>query len=75
VATAASWPHWREGRVIGRVVLVIGLPTIIGSLLGGLFADSVRVWVLLTGIGVLKAISAATTFWQWAPPAASRVEQ
>jgi uncharacterized membrane protein YfcA len=46
-------------------VLVIGLPTIIGSLLGGLFADSVRVWVLLTGIGVLQAISAATTFWQW----------
>ena len=63
--TAASWPHWREGRVIGRVVLVIGLPTIIGALLGGLFADSVRVWVLLTGIGVLQAISAVTTFWQW----------
>jgi hypothetical protein len=63
--TAASWPHWREGRVIGRVVLVIGLPTIIGSLLGGLFADDVRVWILLAGIGSLQAISAATTFWQW----------
>jgi hypothetical protein len=63
--TAASWPHWREGRVIGRVVLVIGLPTIIGALLGRLFADSVRVWVLLTGIGVIQAISAVTTFLQW----------
>ncbi len=62
---AASWPHWREGRVIGRVVVVIGLPTIIGALLGGLFADDVRVWILLAGIASLQAISATTTFLQW----------
>ncbi|NQW20621.1 MAG: sulfite exporter TauE/SafE family protein [Chloroflexi bacterium] len=63
--TAASWPHWREGRVVARVVLVIGLPTIIGSLLGGLFADEVIVWMLLSLIASLTALSSAISFWQW----------
>jgi uncharacterized membrane protein YfcA len=62
---AASWPHWREGRVVGRVVLVIGLPAIIGSLLGGFFADGVKSWVLLTLIAALLGLSSAISLFQW----------
>jgi uncharacterized membrane protein YfcA len=62
---AASWPHWREGRVVGRVVLVIGLPAIIGSLLGGFFADGVKSWVLLTLIAALLGLSSAISLSQW----------
>jgi uncharacterized membrane protein YfcA len=62
---AASLPHWREGRVVGRVVLLIGLPAVIGSLLGGFFADDVKTWILLVLISSLLAISSAISFWQW----------
>ncbi|MBN4064338.1 sulfite exporter TauE/SafE family protein [Dehalococcoides mccartyi] len=63
--SAAAWPHWRDGRVVGRVVLVIGVPAIIGSLLGGLFADDIKAWILLTLIAALTIISSALSFWQW----------
>jgi len=62
---AAAWPHWRDGRVVGRVVLVIGVPAIIGSLLGGLFADDVKIWILLSLIAALTFISSGISFWQW----------
>jgi len=63
--TAAAWPHWRDGRVVGRVVLIIGVPAIVGSLLGGLFADDVKAWILLAVIAALSAVSSAISFWQW----------
>jgi uncharacterized membrane protein YfcA len=62
---AASWPHWREGRVVGRVVLVIGLPAIVGSLIGGSYTDDARAWMLLTLIASLLLISSVITFCQW----------
>ena len=63
--TAAAWPHWRDGRVVGRVVLVIGIPAIIGSLLGGFFANDVKAWILLGLIASLSAISSVISFWHW----------
>ena len=63
--TAAAWPHWRDGRVVGRVVLVIGIPAVIGSLLGGFFADDVKAWTLLGLIASLSAISSGISFSQW----------
>ena len=63
--TAAAWPHWRDGRVVGRVVLVIGIPAVIGSLLGGFFADDVKAWTLLGLIASLSAISSVISFSQW----------
>jgi len=63
--TATAWPHWRDGRVVGRVVLVIGIPAIIGSLLGGFFADDVKAWILLGLIASLSAISSVISFWHW----------
>jgi uncharacterized membrane protein YfcA len=61
----ASWPHWRGGRIVLRVVLVVGIPAIIGSFLGGLFADDVKSWMLLSVIAVILAISALATYRQW----------
>ena len=61
----ASWPHWRGGRIVLRVVLVVGIPAIIGSFLGGLFADDVKSWLLLSVIAVILAISALATYRQW----------
>ena len=63
--TAAAWPHWRDGRVVGRVVLVIGIPAIIGSLLGGFFAEDMKAWILLGLIASLSAISSVISFSQW----------
>jgi uncharacterized membrane protein YfcA len=63
--TAAACPHWRDGRVVGRVVLVIGIPAIIGSLLGGFFANDVKAWILLGLIASLSAISSVISFWHW----------
>ena len=63
--SAAAWPHWRDGRVVVRVVLVLGIPAIIGSLLGGFYADDVQAWMLLGLIASLTAISSAMTFAQW----------
>jgi uncharacterized membrane protein YfcA len=63
--TAAAWPHWRDGRVVGRVVLVLGVPAVVGSLLGGYFADDVRAWLLLALIAALSGISSTLSFIQW----------
>jgi uncharacterized membrane protein YfcA len=61
----ASWPHWKGGRIVPRVVLVIGVPAIVGSFLGGLFAEDIKSWMLLSVIAVILAISAGATFRQW----------
>ncbi|HCI85309.1 MAG TPA: hypothetical protein DHV68_00545, partial [Dehalococcoidia bacterium] len=63
--SAAALPHWRDGRVVGRVVVVIGVPAVVGALLGGLFADDVKAWVLLALIAGLTIVSSAISFWQW----------
>ena len=63
--SAAAWPHWRDGRVVVRVVLVLGIPAVIGSLLGGLLADDIEAWMLLALIAGLSAVSSVMTFAQW----------
>ncbi|MQG88951.1 MAG: sulfite exporter TauE/SafE family protein [SAR202 cluster bacterium] len=63
--SAAAVPHWRDGRVVSRVVLIIGVPAILGSLLGGLLADGVKAWMLLTLIATLTIISSMISFRQW----------
>ena len=47
------------------MVLVIGIPAVIGSLLGGFFADDVKAWILLGLIASLSAISSVISFSQW----------
>ncbi len=61
----ASWPHWRGGRVVFRIVFVFGVPTLVGSFLGGFFADDLRAWVLLAVIAVILGIAAFIIYRQY----------
>lgn len=49
-STAASWPAFVQKRVDSKVVFVLGVPAIIGALIGGLYADIVPVWLLLSTV-------------------------
>ncbi len=59
-SAAASWEHLRAGRVVVRVVLIMGLPAVAGAFLGALFADAVSMWILLVGVSALILWSAFT---------------
>ena len=50
---AGSWPAILQNRVVYRVVLVIGIPAVAGSFVGGLYADIVPRVILLTIVGLL----------------------
>jgi len=52
-AVAGSWPAILQNRVIWRVVLIIGIPAVAGSFVGGLYADIVSRVILLTIVGLL----------------------
>ena len=49
VVTAATsgWEHWRSRRIAWRVVLLIGVPSLLGAFVGGLTSGSIRIWILL----------------------------
>ena len=55
---AGSWPAILQNRIVYRVVLVIGVPAIGGSFIGGLYADLVSRTILLTVVAVLLLWSA-----------------
>ena len=40
-SVAGSWPAILQNRIVFRVVIVIGIPAIAGSFVGGLYADLV----------------------------------
>ncbi|NQW19751.1 MAG: sulfite exporter TauE/SafE family protein [Chloroflexi bacterium] len=50
---AGSWPAIIQNRIVYRVVLVIGIPAVAGSFIGGLYADMVSRTVLLTLVALL----------------------
>jgi uncharacterized membrane protein YfcA len=50
---AGSWPAILQNRIVYRVVLVIGIPAIGGSFVGGLYADIISRTVLLTIVVLL----------------------
>lgn len=49
--------HFREGRVDGRIVLVMGIPAFIGAFLGGFLAD-------VTPENLLIFLAGLLVFWQ-----------
>lgn len=57
-SVAGSWPAILQNRIVFRVVLVIGIPAIAGSFVGGLYADVVSRTVLLTVVTLLLVWSA-----------------
>ena len=52
-SVAGSWPAILQNRIVFRVVIVIGIPAIAGSFVGGLYADLVSRMVLLLIVAVL----------------------
>ena len=52
-SVAGSWPAILQRRIVFRVVVVIGIPAVIGSFIGGLYADVVSRVVLLTIVALL----------------------
>jgi len=50
---AALGPHWRGGHVRVRLVLLIGLPTLIGAFIGARIAGLVPAWSLLVMTSVI----------------------
>lgn len=61
---AGSWPAILENRVAFRVVILLGIPAFIGSLIGGLFADVAPIWLLLGGVAVFLVWSAISLIVQ-----------
>lgn len=47
-STSGIWPHYRAGRVVPRVVFIFGMPTIVGTFAGAVYARFVPTWILLT---------------------------
>jgi uncharacterized membrane protein YfcA len=56
----ASWPAIREKRVAYRVVVALGVPSFIGALIGGIYADAAPPWLLLSAVAVFLVWSALT---------------
>ena len=52
-AVAGSWPAILQNRIVFRVVIIIGIPAVLGSFFGGLFADVVDRVYLLTIVALL----------------------
>ena len=52
-SVAGSWPAILQNRIVFRVVIVIGIPAIAGSFVGGLYADLVSIMILLLIVAVL----------------------
>ena len=56
-STAGSWPAFRQKRIIWTVVLIIGIPSIIGSFLGAFYANLFPHGYLLFLIGIILSLS------------------
>ncbi|MDP6666721.1 MAG: sulfite exporter TauE/SafE family protein [Dehalococcoidia bacterium] len=52
-SVAGSWPAILQHRIVFRVVIIIGIPAVIGSFIGGLYADLASRIVLLTIVALL----------------------
>jgi uncharacterized membrane protein YfcA len=60
------WPHYQAGRIVPRVVVIFGLPTIAGTFAGAAYARLVPTWVLLSIItAILVGLTALAYVDAW----------
>ena len=52
-----GWQHFREGRLDRRLMITIGIPSVIGSFAGGFLGTAVPAWAILAAV-------AAALLWQ-----------
>ncbi len=52
-----GWQHFREGRLDRRLMVTIGIPSMIGSFAGGFLGTSIPAWAILAAV-------AAAVLWQ-----------
>lgn len=57
------YPHFKAGRVVPRVVVIFGVPTVLGTFGGAAFANLVSTWILLTLVSIILAILTGITYW------------
>ena len=65
-SVAGSWPAILQNRVAWRVVIALGVPAFIGSLIGGIYAEVAPVWLLLGAVSIFllwSAISLIVQAW------------
>lgn len=60
---AGIYPHFKAGRVVPRVVVIFGVPTVLGTFGGAAFANLVPTWILLTLVSIILAILTGITYW------------
>ncbi len=53
----ATWPHYRAGRVVLRMVVFMGVPSVAGAFVGGRFAHLAPTWLLLGLVALFLAMS------------------
>ena len=61
-SVSVMWPHIRAGRVVPRIVVIFGLPTVVGTFAGAMAAPVVPTWILLTVVTLILIVLAAITF-------------
>ncbi len=52
-STTGTWKHFREGRVDGRVLALIGIPSFVGAFIGGFFGGLTPRAPLLVVVGII----------------------
>ncbi|MBI4305363.1 MAG: sulfite exporter TauE/SafE family protein [Chloroflexi bacterium] len=61
-STSGVIPHIRAGRVVPKMVVLFGAPTIIGTFFGAYLANRVPVWTLLVVIALILTVLTVITY-------------
>ncbi len=56
-SAVGGWQHFREGRLDRRLMITIGVPSVIGSFAGGFLGTAIPAWAILAAV-------AAAVLWQ-----------
>jgi uncharacterized membrane protein YfcA len=59
---SGMWPHIRAGRVVPRIIVIFGLPTVVGTFAGAMSARLVPTWILLSIVTLVLVVLTGITF-------------
>ncbi|MBI4220697.1 MAG: sulfite exporter TauE/SafE family protein [Chloroflexi bacterium] len=61
-STSGLIPHLRAGRVVPKMVILFGAPTVVGTFFGAFLANRVPTWTLLVVIAAILAVLTGITY-------------